>query len=334
MRASTVFPFILAAFIIMATPVALRGQALSVDAGFAGSSSVGRYEAMTLTLSRPLAPDEGHLAVFVGSSDVTALLDVEDAVVRYDPSWRPLPTGQQEVAVYLVSPQGEWQEVGRFPVLVRSAAGFEKAVLTPSVTLNNKGQLAQEQFPEPTQKPDRQTYQDLSGQFNFRAEFVRPAWTVQTQANVVGVSYQNEALRFSEKGDEAPKVDLSSYLVQIQRGPAQVQAGHVSHGRHRLLANNVSSRGLTAGVQLARRVDVSVAALNGTRVVGWSNPLGVNDLDHRVFSGTFGVEAVASRPGALRVEASFVSFTVMSSVGKPPCFWEIRVGNSTPLKSS
>jgi hypothetical protein len=34
---------------------------------------------------------------------------------------------------------------------------------------------------------------------------------------IVGSSFQNEALRFGELGQKAPKVDLSNYLVQVQR---------------------------------------------------------------------------------------------------------------------
>ena len=185
----------LIAFVVL-VPARLYAQPISIEADFSDRSSIGRYETISFSLSRAPTPEEGRLSVWVGASDVTAFLEREGNQLRYDPVWAPLPSGDQEVMLYLISPANDWQELMRLPVRIQTIAGFEKIEIAPNITLNNKGQLVQEQFPEPDFDDPRKTYQDISGQFNLNGSFVRPRWALQTQMNVVGVSFQNEALRF------------------------------------------------------------------------------------------------------------------------------------------
>ena len=42
---------------------------------------------------------------------------------------------------------------------------------------------------------------------------------------------------------------------------------------------------------------------NGSRIVGWSNPLGLKDPSHRMISSALGVEVLKSHPGSLRAKA-------------------------------
>jgi hypothetical protein len=68
-------------------------------------------------------------------------------------------------------------------------------------------------------------------------------------------------------------------------------------------------------VKLGNRADVSVAALNGSRIVGWSNPLGLRDPSHRMVSGALGVELLKNQPGGLRLEASYLDGSVLPRAG-------------------
>jgi hypothetical protein len=90
-----------------------------------------------------------------------------------------------------------------------------------------------------------------------------------------------------------------------------LRAGDVSHGNHRLLNRQFSSRGLLTSLTYGERVDLSVAAMNGTRVVGWRNPLGLNEPDHRIVSGSLGIEFLKKRPGAFRLEGSVLNGSVL-----------------------
>lgn len=285
------------------------GQPLSLRHDIQGP--VDSDEEILLTLNRPLQPEEGTLAVFLGATDLTALFEYEGSTLRYRPELILLPPGQSDIIVYLVTAGQPWQEVARLPIHVRLPGGFEKASLDPALTLNNKGQLAESAFPVPEPAADHRIYQDFSGQMSLRTELVHSGWMMAAQGQVVGVSYQNEALRFSDLQDEAPKIDLSSYDVTLRRGPVSVQAGHIAHGRHRLLNNLFSSRGLMASVGYGV-VDLSVAAMNGSRVVGWRNISGLSEPDHRMVSGTLGIEVIKER---LRVEGSYLDGSVLPRTG-------------------
>jgi hypothetical protein len=55
--------------------------------------------------------------------------------------------------------------------------------------------------------------------------------------------------------------------------------------------------------------------MNGSSVVGWSNPLGLSRSAHRIVSGTLGVEVAPRRPGLVRVEASLLDGSLLPQAG-------------------
>lgn len=282
---------------------------LGVEAVFAERTSVGREEPLVLTLSRPVTPEDGRLAVVLGTTDLTALIETSGTTVRYVPDLLPLPPGDTELSVHLVGPEGGWQEVTRFPLRVRRAGNLETLAVTPDLTLNNKGQVAEGTVPAPDEALPHRIYQDFSGQLALRGAVAHPDWQVQAEMNVVGASYEEEALRFGERGADAPPIDLSDYRVQMSSGPAHLTLGHLSHGRHPYLINSFSSRGLMAHGDLDGRADVSVAVANGSRIVGWGDPLGLDDAGHRIVSSTVGVDLL-KRAQTLRIELSYLDGSV------------------------
>lgn len=295
---------LLAAFLFV---LPAQGQRLTVEAAFAKQGVIDRDTPITLLFSRPLTPGDGRLAVFIGHTDATSLFTLSHTTLRYDPDLMRLPTGETEVTVYLVQSGNTWHELARFPLRVRLRGAFDEASMKPSATLTNEGQVALAEFPEPTEPDPRATYQDLTGQLNLAGQIAHSGWTVQAQANAVGVTYEEKALRFFDKGEDAPRVDLSTYLVQAQRDGMQLHVGHIAHGQHRLLINSFSSRGAMVRVEPGATLDASVALMNGARIVGWSNPLGLDDPDHRIVSGTIGLNLLPDQPGQFRLEASYLN---------------------------
>lgn len=290
-------------------------QPLTIQPGFDGQQAIDRYDELVLTLNRPIEPHEGRLAVFLGATDLTALFEYDGVSLRYVPELIPLPSGESEVVVYLVADGEPWTQLIRNPIHIRLPGGFDTADVDPSLTLNNKGQLAESTFPAPPQSADHRIYQDFSGQLDVRGEVLHTGWDIAAQGQVVGVSYQNEALRFGELQADAPRIDLAGYNVRLQRRNWRIQAGNVAHGQHRHVSNQFSSRGLEAGLAINGRVDLAVAAMNGTRIVGWSNPIGLNEPDHRILSGTLGLEILKRRPGGFRVEGTYVDGSVQPRTG-------------------
>jgi hypothetical protein len=318
-----------------------QDEKLRINASFSDKDFLSENERIELRLNRPLSENEGALAVLIGDTDFTALFDAGPAALVYKPKVMPLPLGETKLTVYLVSPNGGWAKLEEFTLRVKenddeisgpqttaqangatstttkedtktSAAssiaekqlsGETKYEFTPSLTLNLKSQQTVLFFPDDAPS-ERANFFDFAGQGNFQLKVERAGWSWQNQFDFAGSSVQNEALRFGELGDRAPRVDLSSYMVQMQKGKMKLAMGHVSFGSNRHLINNFSSRGLTLTVPIGKQNEFSVAAANGTSIVGFGNFLGLNRRKHQHFSGTFAREFFKERPDGLRFEAS------------------------------
>src|SRR5215475_16126170 len=77
---------------------------------------------LTFTLSRPLPATEGRLAVLIGQTDISNLLTPNGASLSYLPRILPLPTGESQVKVFLVSPSNEWREFTQSTLRVKAPA--------------------------------------------------------------------------------------------------------------------------------------------------------------------------------------------------------------------
>lgn len=287
--------------------VAATLEGLTITPSFDNTRWVGPHETIELRLSHPV--DE-KLAVFIGKRDVTTLFEASPSLLRYRTGVPPLPAGEQEIIVYAITSSGPWQELGRFPMRVLTRRGFEKAMTKPSLDLTNKGQVAQEQNP-PQSASSRDTYQDLTAQTGIVTELQRGDFSLRAQANATGVSYINEALRFGQKADDAPRYDLASYKVELQKGMTSLAFGHVGFGNERHLINGFSSRGTVLTIGVGRPVSLALAAMNGTSIVGWDNILGFDQQQHRIYSATLGFELIPSRPGGARVEATLLDGSLL-----------------------
>src|SRR5262245_17798680 len=294
--------------------------------------------ALTFTPSRSLPAVEGRLAVLIGQTDISNLLTPTGDSLIYLPRILPLPAGESPIRVFLVTPSNEWRELTQLTLRVKapapaaaspkqsgdqaqtSASGpaqtatAKKYSFTPSLTLGMKSQMAERHFPD-TNRPERPTFADMTLQASLKSEITNGRFGAQTQFDVVGSEFRKEALRFASLGADAPKVDLSSYLMQFQLSKAKFQAGHATFGTNRHLINSFGSRGLTLSIPLGKRSDLSLAALNGTSIVGWDNFFGLDRRKHQIVSATLGFEFIGQRPGGLRLEAGALSGSLLPIAG-------------------
>jgi hypothetical protein len=252
----------------------------------------------------PPGPQEGRLAFVLGSTDATDLFRPTARGFVYRPELMPLPPGETDLVVYLVAPAGGWSELARLRLKVLRKGGFDRAVATPRLDVAAEV-LVSEGGTGPAVSPAPDT-EKLNAQLDFQGVFARGGWTLEPKVNVVGVTVENEAIRFGQLGEEAPQVDLSAYSVGVVRGVGSFQLGSVAFGQHRHLLTGFSSRGLQLRVPLGRTLDVTLAAMNGSQIVGWDNPTGLQEQDHRILAGTVGVELAPERPGGLRIEGVYL----------------------------
>ena len=293
---------------LLALPARVAAQDLAVTSNLPAEEFVDRDHPVELRFSRSLDPAVERVAVFFGSTDVTDLFRREPDVLRYDAA-APLPSGEHELIVYRVPADGPWSEVGRMSLRVVDRLGFATARWDQGLALGLQGNLNESHDPADN-APPRDTYQDLTGELTFTSEHVRTEMGVTGQVKVLGVSYRNQALRFATRGEDAPKLDLSDYVITWQQGDASLSVGHVGFGEQRHLIQGFNSRGTLFTYGLSERVDFSLAAVNGSNIVGWSNPFGLDEPDHRVLSATTGVEAFR-RPGTMRVELTWLGASTL-----------------------
>ena len=302
-------------FWILAAPGAASSQtALTATASFDTGHWLAPDAAIELRLSRALESGEGRIAVFVGLVDLTPLFTVTEDRLSYRRGPVPFPSGEHEMVVYSVSPNGGWQEIGRVPLRVLRPGGFERAELRPRLALNGKGQVLEGHSPA-ANRPPRPEFQDFSLNLGLQSHHVREGWTVRTQSNFLGVTNRQEALRFGERADQAPRFDLSDYLVTIEHGSAAISAGNLSYGSHRHIISGFEGRGVSTVLRAGTAVSLTLAGMSGSKLVGWSNPLGLGVDQHRLFGATLGLEPYPSRPGLLRLEVSWFNGNVLPQTG-------------------
>jgi hypothetical protein len=286
-------------------PPALHAQ----DAGpLAAEIEVGEFVArdagVTVRLSRPPLSGTERLAVFIDRTDVTGLFrpGPRGRELRYDRGVVQLPEGEHELVVYRVNPAtGAWDELARQGFTTLGRFGFRPGQTDPSLTAAWSPRLADGFDPQAAAPPE--TGENVDLQFRLSTEHVRENLSISTDVAVVGATRQEEALRFRDEGEDAPRIDLSSYRIDAGGAALSPPVGHVTGGGQRHLVNNFAARGATLSARPASRLDVTVSAQNGSNEVGWSNLAGLNDGDHRLISGSLGLEALPT-PGALRIEVT------------------------------
>ena len=178
--------------------------AITVVASFPPDRYVPVRTPIELTFNRLPERNEGTIAVMIGTTDVTALLERRAQRLVYRASAMRLPSGESEVTVYLVSGNG-WNELARFPLRVLTPSGFTSASAKPSLSMNNSGQVAEQSVPEAS-NAGAPAFEDLRFTGGVQTSHQRGGWTVETQENAVGVTDRRQALRFGERGRKAPPV--------------------------------------------------------------------------------------------------------------------------------
>jgi hypothetical protein len=266
---------------------------------------------LRIELSRPPASDEGRVIVLVGETDLTDLFREDGNALVYRSELRPLPAGESELRVVLVSADGFPVELGVWPVRVFARAGFERLEITAPVDLQTSSQLDENGRPDaPPADGEGATLQA-----NLGLELARSGWRLATEASTLGVSEVEQALRFGERGDDADRFDLASYSVRLERGRGAVELGQVLFGFQRHLVADVTSRGVVARLPLGSRANLTIAGVNGSSIVGWSNFSGLERSEHQIRTAAIDFDVLPSRPGALRVVGSWLDGSLLPLSG-------------------
>ena len=279
--------------------------------GMAQDEWIDPFYPVTISLSQVARPQRARLAFFIGVNDVSGLMkNIAPGVYQYRASLSPLPAGEQELKVYLVRDDNQWDELAVLPLRVLTEKGFESSEVSPQLSVSDAWQRnkATSDF-EPDGVTETSNEVTLQGGLNTRQR--RSGVEIASNWNISGSSRVEQALRFAEKGDDAPRIDLSDYLIEVTTDTTSFQLGHVSYGANPLLMDNVANRGVVASWRASERVDVSFSAQNGQSISGAANLTGLNRFDRNGIAGmALGVDLMPESAAALRVELTLLDATI------------------------
>ena len=295
------------------TASASAAASITVTAAYPTDRHIATGSPIELTLSRLPSRTEGTLTVMVGAVDMTALFVRRDRRLAFRTGVLPLPSGESEVAVYLVN-DAAWTELARFPLRVLTRQGFTSATAKPSLSMSNSGQLAEGRTPAPVSPSTAPAFDDVRFTAGVRTAHARSGWSVETHENAVGVTDGEQALRFGELGRSAPNFDLSDYVITTGRSGVKLALGNTTFGDNRHLMNGFASRGATVSLG-GPRFTASLGTLGGTAIVGWGDLLGFTRPGHRISAGSLGMELFPQRPGALRVDILAMNGSLLPRTG-------------------
>lgn len=246
----------------------------------------------------------------VRQSDLTDLFRPTEHGYGYRAADLPLPVGEHTLHVYAVETDGTWTELAALPLRVKSTHGFTERTAGLTADLDAHGTSSDDD----AEGSERDDEFDADLQLAGTARLGRPEGGLDAGIQMVGASDEERALRAGLE-ENPDQLDLASYLVAYAFGQGAetsgaVELGHVLYGGSRHLVDGFASRGLAANLAFGDRIDVSAAVMNGSQLVGWANPFGLDRSSHRVTAGGLGFEATPSRPGALRVDLTYLDGSV------------------------
>jgi hypothetical protein len=254
-----------------------------------------------------------RVVVFIDDTDISALLEISASAWRYDAAVLPFASGEHELVAWIVEGDTAWHEALRTTFNVPGPLGIADANVKPTLELGVKSRLASE-F-EPAAPGERATYNDLDGRLGIATEVAHYGGThLGTRAQIIGNSERDRALRYRELEDDAPLVDLSSYVAEVKHRGMQLAVGNISAGSARHLIQGFNSRGAGLSLAAGSRIQMTANALHGSDLVGWSDPVGIGEPDHRILTGSIGIEAL-SQPGALRIEMTALEGSILPRSG-------------------
>ena len=274
-------------------------------------------EAIKLSLDNSSSsPRVNDLAFFIGTMDVSSFFRRSaDGSFVYDANALALPIGTNTLKVYdKTDSQSEWIELGSVELKVLSKSGFSVSKISPKVNLNIVAKLTDHRSGDvdgllnngAAEEPADKTFSDIDTSIIFESEHKRSdGLEITSNTNIVSTSHREAALRYEEKQNKAPKVDLSEYIVTAVKGKTKVQLGHISQGNHPLLVDNLSNRGLIVQHQINDRLSVGLSSQSGREITGYNDILGFTTKKSIISTFTVGIELL-KRVGAAKLELSYL----------------------------
>ena len=241
-----------------------------------------------------------QMRYFINDVEVSNLVTrVNKNTWRYDSALLPLPSGEVNLTVYDVS-NGDWQEIKNQQLYILSPHGFERSVFHTSANLGIDSRWDAGAKGDGNE-PERKRVHNANLQVSLGTEHKKGNFSINSSANIMGVDKEENALRYGQKAN-APRVDLSDYVVSVSKGNLDIALGHVNFHGNPLLMTDLAHRGISGTWKINPFLELGVTQQSGSAIVGWDNLFGLEDSRHRISASTLALELLPSDPGKLRIE--------------------------------
>ncbi|HKS43239.1 MAG TPA: cell envelope integrity protein TolA [Blastocatellia bacterium] len=192
---------------------------ITVTASFADKKQVAPDEQIELRLNRAPNSSEGRVAVVINQTDISNLFTLLETTLRYNPQLLPLPLGESEMTIYLVSSKDQWKEIARFTLNVSNEKPAEPE--KPKAEDNKQTETKPEQKTEETKQPgDPQKAEDAKPQ----AEVKKQDEPATQQPNA---EQKTDEPKTDEQKTDAPQASETAQASEAaqQEKPAQKRFG-------------------------------------------------------------------------------------------------------------
>lgn len=262
---------------------------------------------------------QGNISVFIDNTDVTSQTQITGNELVYQPSIAPLLVGEYRLTVYSIESVNEWKAIATFPIRITdtklqpsltnapatAATQANLLTVTPKLAVSIKTQFSESRTPD-AGAAERPTFTDTTFTGGLTAKYQKDRTNLNANFTLVGSTFQPEALRFNELQKDAPQVDLSEYLFDLNLGDTQIALGHQCYGNHPFLIANTCTRGLSAKVKLSEAIDLSAARIAATRIVGFDNFFGLEVEENDLTAATLGWQILKNTAGGVRFETTWL----------------------------
>jgi hypothetical protein len=307
------------------------------------TGEVLRVKVDSLNLNQPIA-------VFLGDTDITAKTKIEGQELVYQSNLLPLPVGEQPLTIYLTKSADNWETLATFLIKVEPAVAQSPTApaqdspppstaqsptapgkdstappatakapeniftVKPKFTANLKSQLFEKRTAD-AGASQRPSALDLSFTGGLSSKYKSGSTAIDGSFNVVGSTFQPDALRFNQLQGRASQFDLSEYIVDLTDSGNKFSIGHVCVGNHPLLFNNLCTRGLSGKVQLNDFADVSIGRVSTTKIVGFENILGVERSANALTGASLGLQVMNNAADGVRLETTLFGGSRLPEAG-------------------
>ena len=238
-----------------------------------------------------------QLALEIDNIDISALVEIDEALVIYTPP-SPLTPGMHQMRLVEYAHNGDIVELGNWRFEIRQSAAFQSQQMQLSASLNNNLLVANDYSPQ-----DRDIDSPVS---NGAAEM-----TYQARNESNGVYFRGSLIhdQIAENTPGGKKLDLGDFVLQMDLNQrTRLNAGHHQIDYSSLIYRDFNRRGVSGSVAVPElNTSVQLFSARNGDLSGFSGGLGISDADNRSDGIVVKFQPFSHNPQMLTISTGYLS---------------------------